>query len=151
MKTLKIIFFLSLVFVFSGKSEAQTDAGKSYRVIAYNVNGTQLTSMSNVAVAHPKPLVYVPNTFTPNDDGMNDFFKVEGTGLGHFSMEIFNRWGERVFASEDMNVSWDGTYKGEKIKSTDVFVYKLITQGKYTGEYLEKEGRVTLLAEGINE
>lgn len=115
------------------------------------MNAENMTSTSNVAEAYPKPYIYVPNTFTPNDDGLNDYFKVEGIGIGKFNLEIFNRWGELVFASTDMNHSWDGTYKGEKIKNTDVFVYHLSSQGLYSKEYMQKEGRVTLLAEGINE
>jgi gliding motility-associated-like protein len=73
---------------------------------------------------------FVPNTFSPNGDGVNDIFAPRGTGLARVnSMRIFNRWGEMVF--ERMNFmandrtptgGWDGTYKG-KPASADVYVY----------------------------
>ncbi len=73
---------------------------------------------------------FVPNTFSPNNDGVNDIFAPRGTGLARVnSMRIFNRWGEMVF--ERMNFmandrtptgGWDGTYKG-KPASADVYVY----------------------------
>jgi gliding motility-associated-like protein len=73
---------------------------------------------------------FVPNTFSPNGDGVNDIFAPRGTGLNRVnSMRIFNRWGEMVY--ERMNFmandrtptgGWDGTYKG-KPASADVYVY----------------------------
>ncbi len=58
--------------------------------------------------------ILVPTAFTPNGDGMNDFFRVVGR-LGYFrdfKFSIYNRWGERVFYTEDIDAGWDGTYKG---------------------------------------
>jgi gliding motility-associated-like protein len=56
--------------------------------------------------------VYVPSAFTPNDDGTNDMFKAIGMDVKDFSMIIFNRWGEKIFETKDINQGWDGTYKG---------------------------------------
>jgi len=50
----------------------------------------------------------VPNIFTPNGDGQNDFFTIDATGIKTFSIVIYNRWGTRVFESDDINKSWDG-------------------------------------------
>jgi gliding motility-associated-like protein len=50
----------------------------------------------------------VPNVFTPNADGYNDFFTIDANGISKFSIVIYNRWGSVVFKSEDINNSWDG-------------------------------------------
>lgn len=72
--------------------------------------------------------VYIPNLFSPNNDGMNDVFFIRGIGLYKVrSLRIFNRWGEMVFSKYDFMANdpasgWDGSYKGARLL-TDVFVY----------------------------
>ena len=56
--------------------------------------------------------VYVPNSFTPDNDGLNDVFKAEGADLRGFSMRIFNRWGEVIFETDDPEVPWRGDVDG---------------------------------------
>ena len=59
--------------------------------------------------------IYVPNVFSPNNDGNNDYFQVFGN-LGpivYFDVIVFDRWGEKVFESQDPQFKWDGKYKGE--------------------------------------
>ncbi|MBX2930628.1 MAG: PKD domain-containing protein [Chitinophagaceae bacterium] len=74
--------------------------------------------------------IFVPNTFSPNGDGVNDVFYPRGKGVYTIkSFRIFNRWGEMVFEktnfqANDMNAGWDGTYKGIK-QPTDAYVYSL--------------------------
>jgi gliding motility-associated-like protein len=67
---------------------------------------------------------FVPNTFTPNGDGNNDQLMVYGNGLTYLNFEIYNRWGELVFQTNDPNVGWDGTYKGEQAPP-GVYVYQV--------------------------
>ena len=52
--------------------------------------------------------VYIPTAFTPNNDGVNDAFRIEGVEPRGFWLEIFNRWGDVVFYSEDPNEPWIG-------------------------------------------
>jgi gliding motility-associated-like protein len=69
--------------------------------------------------------VSLPNIFTPNNDGLNDIFYVRGTGLANIKIfRIYNRWGEMVFESPDINIGWDGTYNGTPVNS-GVYVYYL--------------------------
>ena len=56
----------------------------------------------------PETTFYVPNSFTLNDDGKNEFFKAYGTHILEFRMWIFNRWGEKIFESNDLNIGWNG-------------------------------------------
>ena len=53
-------------------------------------------------------ILYVPNAFTPNNDGLNDIFIPKGKDVAEFDMYIYNRWGEEVFYSADLNQGWSG-------------------------------------------
>lgn len=69
--------------------------------------------------------IFVPNTFTPNDDGKNDGFKAKGYNIVQFHMTIYDRWGHKVFETDNMDNAWDGTTRNsdEAIKD-DVYVWK---------------------------
>jgi gliding motility-associated-like protein len=54
------------------------------------------------------PNLYIPNSFTPNGDGINDVFQVIGNRISEFNIQIFNRWGEEVFISNNQNIYWNG-------------------------------------------
>lgn len=146
------LLILILIGVFSSiiaqPIPLQDDGSKKYRVTAYKIASTTLTSLSNVAEAIPKPTMYIPSAFTPNGDGVNDFFGVKAEGLKAFKLEIYNRWGEVVFASDDIYDLWDGTYLGKTITSTDVFVYQVKAIGKNNEPLPEEKGTVTLIADG---
>lgn len=81
----------------------------------------QHTVYSNVVRELPDMKVYVPNAFTPNNDGVNDQFIVYGSGgqngadeeVDNFSMTIFNRWGQIVYQSKDIHEGWDGSFQGQ--------------------------------------
>lgn len=90
--------------------------------------------------------VFIPNTFTPNSDNLNDVFNIKGVGLKieGFSMEIFDRWGTSVYFTKDITKGWDGSIKGA-MAAEGVFIYKVKiigANGEGKKEYL---GHVTLL------
>jgi gliding motility-associated-like protein len=66
----------------------------------------------------------VPNAFTPNGDGKNDFFGVQTWGISELNFIVYNRWGEVVFQTSDPTRRWDGKYKGEPAAS-GAFVYQI--------------------------
>lgn len=67
--------------------------------------------------------IFVPSAFSPNNDGLNDLWRIAGAGaLKSFRVQVFNRWGERVFASTDKSAAWDGMYKGLPVPA-GVYVY----------------------------
>jgi gliding motility-associated-like protein len=72
------------------------------------------TTWTDVRV-RPEAYLFVPNAFTPNGDGKNDLFYLQGEGIldGSYTIRIFNRWGEEIFFSNDTENSWDGTCKGK--------------------------------------
>ena len=91
--------------------------------------------------------LFVPNAFTPDGDGFNDFFGPQGLNVYDFEFYVFNRWGEQIFASRDINNMWDGTYKGNECQ-IDVYVWKVYykVEAEWGGLSREQQvGRVTLL------
>lgn len=60
--------------------------------------------------------IYVPNTFTPDNDRLNNDFEVSTVGINTFDIKIFNRWGELIFTSSDPRFKWDGTHNGKLIQ-----------------------------------
>jgi gliding motility-associated-like protein len=70
------------------------------------------------------PIIYIPNSFTPNNDGLNDVFKVSVRGISEFSIQIFNRWGDLVHESTDPNEIWQGgDANGEYFIPNGVYSY----------------------------
>ena len=89
--------------------------------ITYN-NGCIASAQSRVIVIGTPP-VYIPNTFTPNGDGNNDVFLIYGENIKTVGLKVFNRWGEKVFDSENQFLGWDGNYKGMP-QMPGVYVYE---------------------------
>ena len=87
--------------------------------------------------------IFVPNTFTPNNDGHNDFFKVITNDLKQFELFIFNRWGELVYYTESTRSSWDGKVNGQNAPM-DSYVWK-IKFIEFSGNEGEKKGIVNLI------
>ncbi|RYY86365.1 MAG: PKD domain-containing protein [Chitinophagaceae bacterium] len=120
-----------------------------YTVTATDSNSCRNTARVQVLVLCQGARVFVPNTFSPNGDGHNDRFFVEGKGLARLkSLRIFNRWGEVVFEARDFPVNsasygWDGMYKGQKA-APDVYVYQLEVFCE-NSEVLKLEGNVALI------
>ncbi len=89
------------------------------------------------------PYVFVPNAFSPNGDGENDVLYVRGHSIKKIEFRIFNRWGEMVFETNDVNIGWDGTYKG-KLSDSDVFDYYLNVEC-VGDEHNQIQGNITVL------
>ena len=76
---------------------------------------------SSYVIVEPSFELWVPNSFTPNNDGVNDLFKPVIIGSDYYELIISDRWGETVFTSFDINESWDGNQDG---KIAPIGVYK---------------------------
>lgn len=90
-----------------------------------------------------KPLIYVPNTFSPDGNEFNEYFKAKGGNVRNFQMRIFNRWGEVVCTLNDLSEWWDGTYKGNKCQD-GTYTWK-ITYSDLRGNDFELTGHVNLI------
>jgi gliding motility-associated-like protein len=111
----------------------------------------EIIKKDTVEVLEKHDLVF-PNAFTPDINGQNDgryadnkneVFHPKWKGVVEYHLEIYDRWGEKLFESDDVLIGWNGYYKG-KLCKTDVYIWKV--KGKYTdGSTFEKAGNVTLL------
>jgi gliding motility-associated-like protein len=116
-------------------------------------NGTNCTATSSVTVfvGDTNTLtitngcgdVFVPTAFSPNGDGENDLQCVMGNCIETMRLTIYNRWGEKVFESDDPKKCWDGALQG-KAMDTGIFVYHLTATFK-SGESVEKKGNIHLI------
>lgn len=90
-----------------------------------------------------EPFVYVPNAFTPNGDGENDILFVRSSVVEELVFRIYNRWGELVFETTDINRGWDGEFKG---KPSDPDVYDYYLEGFcIDGQEMLIQGNITLI------
>lgn len=92
--------------------------------------------------------LYIPNAFTPNEDNINEIFLAKGTGISAFEMHIFDRWGNLLFYSDDVNKGWDGkiegghyTFKkdGESVAQEDVYVWTIDYSTQCFPDQMKKE------------
>lgn len=101
--------------------------------ISYNRFGCSDTSFKTVYV-YDEYHFYIPNAFTPNDDGTNDLYHPVVSGVDKFLFQIFNRWGELIFETADHYEGWDGTRNGKKSQFGN-YVYKVETIDLLGNEY----------------
>lgn len=96
-----------------GFSYTFTDTGTYVvKLVASNQFGCTDTVSQEVIIGQYITL-YVPNTFTPNNDGKNDMFFCYGVGINDFELRIFDRWGNNIFTSDNIDKGWDGKVQGK--------------------------------------
>ncbi|MCS6818609.1 MAG: gliding motility-associated C-terminal domain-containing protein, partial [Chitinophagales bacterium] len=117
-------------------------AGNTYTLTIRYRNNCFAQSTVRIKVLNNEEL-YVPNVFSPNKDGFNDRFEVFGKGIKDFNLKIFNRWGEKIFETNNQYDSWDGTYKGV-LQEPGVYTYVLIVTYLDNKE-INRKGTVTLI------
>ncbi|MFC2100325.1 gliding motility-associated C-terminal domain-containing protein [Bacteroidota bacterium] len=108
-----------------------------YKVVVYNKFGC--TASDSVTI-HNCTEIWVPNAFTPNGDGENDFFYAQGIEILNFTMYIYNRWGELVFFTDHVNQKWDGTFNG-KLCSGGIYNYIIKYSGR-VNHFASSNGRI---------
>ena len=103
-------------------------------------------SIIEIIRVEPDYELFVPNAFTPNGDGLNEIFLPEGDGIVNYKLHIYDRWGNLLFSSYDINTGWDGKFqnKGGDILQEDVYVWKIdLTDFKQQGHTVS--GHVSLI------
>lgn len=114
-----------------------------YTVSVSNEKGQTTSHEYNVEIDRTCSALFVPSAFTPNGDGQNDFFKAEGQGLTNMRMYVYDKNGSKVFEANNIDDSWDGTYKGQQ-QGAGMFFYV----AEYTdalGYAHIKKGQVTII------
>lgn len=113
-------------------------------MVAQNIYGCQ-DSLSKTAIVSHVNVLYIPSAFTPNGDGKNEIFIIEGLeDIEEMSLEIFDRWGNQVFYGKGLNVTWDGTDGQSKIVQQGVYLYR-VQYVDNKGEEFEHLGNVSVL------
>ncbi|MBS1747171.1 MAG: PKD domain-containing protein [Bacteroidetes bacterium] len=121
----------------------------TYTVTAKNIAGCSAEQHITITVLCKDQNLFIPNTFSPNGDGMNDYFYPRGKGLFVIkSFRIFNRWGSLIFQENNFppnqrSYGWNGKYKGN-VLPPDVYVYVIEVMCS-NGVVLSSKGNVTLL------
>lgn len=96
-----------------------------YQVSVTVTSNGKTCSEDTVTYIHVNPHFFLPNSFTPNNDGKNDVLELLGDNKENatdFEIKIYNRWGQRVFESNDTNFQWNGTYNNKKL-ATGIYQY----------------------------
>lgn len=87
---------------------------------------------------------FIPNTFSPNGDVINDQFKIRATNINKFNITIYDLQGKKVYVSDNMNEAWDGTVDG-RIASAGTYVYNIELLSGETGKIITQRGNITLI------
>jgi len=113
-----------------------------YTVTISDGTGCYTTRQVVVTILHNND-VFVPNSFSPNGDGRNDYLFIRGNNLYGVRFTVYDRWGEKVFETTQQTTGWDGTYKGKDL-NPGVFSY-VYTINFDDGSTISKTGSVTLI------
>lgn len=89
----------------------------------YNEFGCPDSATSEIYIK-PVTTIYAPNSFTPDNDGLNDIWLPQLRDVQKYDLKIFNRWGQIIFQTNDQNSGWDGRFKDQESPS-DIYVYKI--------------------------
>jgi gliding motility-associated-like protein len=110
-----------------------------------NPNGTcPDTTEQTLIITDPQIVSVAPNVFTPNGDGINDFFEAELRGLTNVEVVVFDRWGRKVFSANRADFRWDGTDNGNPMP-IGVYVYLISATRIDTGQDWKLTGSVSLV------
>ncbi|MFZ4411625.1 MAG: gliding motility-associated C-terminal domain-containing protein [Bacteroidales bacterium] len=121
-------------------------AGANPQIILYVTSPFGCTdSISKVIIFGGSTDIWVPNSFTPNRDGLNDVFKGESaTEVKDFNLYIYNRWGQLIYESRNINIGWDGMYQGNEA-AQGVYTFVMTYQtGTNQHSLSRKTGQITL-------
>jgi gliding motility-associated-like protein len=140
------------------------DAGPGFDSYVWNDNSTEETltiseegkywvtgyfmeclSSDTIVLLRANCNVYVPNAFTPNNDGINDeFFALPNESISEFKMIIFNRWGLMLKKLDNIYEHWDGKYKGQKVQE-GVYYWVITYECVGSSEKKRLQGSVTVI------
>jgi len=121
--------------------EQYLDSGAYVVTLIANNAGCKDTLSDTIYVTET---IFIPNVFTPNGDGQNDVFHVTMTSMKTYSLEIFNRWGQRVFISNSPDMDWDGRSEGG-VEAADGDYYYILLATDYAGKNFKYHGYLQLI------
>jgi len=131
--------------VFSPSPHTYADTGVFTITLITSTQYNCIDTTYETVIIEPDFQFYIPNAFSPNDDGINDTFSGKGIFITKYEMSIFDRWGNLIFFTDDLNKPWDGKANyGKETAQMDVYIYsiKLTDINKQKHNY---KGIVTLV------
>ena len=134
--------------VYKGISNSSADI--CYRIVAIERSGNKQVSISNTACVPVYPIVFIPTAFSPNNDGLNDYYKPSYAGLNVYTFEIYDRWGQMVYSDSFDSKGWDGTFRGKPAEA-GAYVYRLSAVGYLKSQdnndsrFVERKGTLFLI------
>ncbi len=123
---------------------AYPNESRTYTVSVEDLDGCLATTQTTVKVLPDEKSVFIPNIFTPNNDGLNEGLYVRSIRIATMDFRIFDRWGKEVFYTNDQNIPWTGKDKSGKDLATGVYVYLLETVFN-NGKERVFQGNITLV------
>ena len=131
----------------------------TYKVMLVANNQNQCpgdTAFGTITIISNEVNIYIPNAFSPNRDGINDVFNISGIGIKSYSYNIYNQWGEHIYASPNLFLAaksqgtpqgevagWDGTFKGKQVPQ-GIYIYQLDLVDIF-GDHHFLNGNITLM------
>ena len=137
--------------VFSGREKAVTfspndSENKLLRVRAESLDPTPEFTYSNIILTELNTTMFLPNVFTPDDDGLNDRFVAKGPKVFNFEMEVYSRWGALIFSTSDNFNGWDGKIN-DKEAPEGTYIYKIYFEDAEGRKY-DQSGSMLLMRKG---
>jgi gliding motility-associated-like protein len=127
----------------SSTANANTISGGTVQLNYLDDNGCAAAKQYIVQINNTCDFVVVPSAFSPNGDGKNDVFRIIKAGVKNYTMKIYNRWGQLIFETNDLNGGWDGNIQGVPAP-VGTYVYVLLADLQ-NGDKVTQQGNVTLL------
>lgn len=116
-----------------------------YRITAIeDTMPSPMQSVSNEITLSQQPVGFIPNSFSPNQDGKNDVWKLESAFIESAEVKVFSRWGQPIFESDSKHFVWNGTVN-DKPAQQGVYVYLLTYKGYGSSKKFSRTGTITLL------
>jgi gliding motility-associated-like protein len=103
-----------------------------------------IDTLRKFVFVEPNDVLYIPNSFTPNGDGVNDLFKPSAFGILEYEFYIFNRWGAIIYEGDESALGWDGTSKNGKIVEDEAYIWQ-IRYRNHDNKPDEKRGHVLII------
>ncbi|MCW3104226.1 MAG: hypothetical protein JWO09_2666, partial [Bacteroidetes bacterium] len=126
-------------------SHVFSEVGNYCATLTVTSNAGCVNSIPHCIVIDPEFTFFIPNAFSPNDDGINDEFYGKGDFIKKYEMSIYDRWGNLIFHTDDINTHWDGKANhGSETAQEDVYVY-VVKLSDYKDKKHKYIGSVTIV------
>lgn len=144
MKNIIITIALTILGFNAGFANVDPDNKPTkFRILAISASNDSIMSASNIITLFQPFSVEFPTAFTPNGDGLNDSFGAVAKGVEDYKLIIYNRFGDIIFTSTDIETKWDGKIQGDTAPS-GAYVYQVYAEGQ-EGSSVNRSGKVTLI------